>query len=212
VLRDVNFEIMPREVVAVVGLSGAGKTTLLRMIVGAAMRLSAPRFKPDAGQVVVPDNVRVAALLPGELEPEFGGEPLLEHMYRKLGDVVASIEVLNISGLSDAVFYRARFTELSTGQKERAKLASLLAERPNLIIIDEFAAHLDALTAQRVARKLSEIARRHGITLIVATNRPEVLRALSPTKVLYVGYGAVLVKEGAEGLKGKEVGARVGEK
>ncbi len=199
VLRDVDFEIRPREVVAVVGLSGAGKTTLLRMIIGAAMQLSAPRFKPDAGQVIVPDNVRAAALLPGELEPEFGEEPLLEHMYRKLGDVVASIEVLNISGLSDAVFYRARFAELSTGQKERAKLASLLAERPNLVVIDEFAAHLDALTAQRVGRKLSEIARRHGITLIVATNRPEVLRALSPTKVLYVGYGTVLVREKARG-------------
>ena len=195
VLRDASFEIKPREVVAVVGLSGAGKTTLLRMIIGAALGIDSPRYKPDEGEVIVPENVRVAALLPGEMEPKFGDEPLLEHMYNKLGDVVAAIEVLNISGLTDAVFYRARFSELSTGQKERAKLASLLAERPNLIVIDEFAAHLDVLTAQRVARKLSKVARQHGLTLIVATNRPEILKALSPTKVLYVGYGSVLVRE-----------------
>ena len=194
VLRDVNITIKPGEIVAVLGLSGAGKTTLLRMIYGAAIRAGDQKFNPDEGRVIVPSNTRVAALFPGEVEPIFGDEPLLQHMYNKLGDIVAAIEVLNMSGLSDAVFYRAKFSELSTGQKERAKIASILAERPNLIIIDEFTAHLDVLTAQRVARKISKIAREQGITLIVATNRPEVLKALSPTKILYVGYGNVLVK------------------
>ena len=194
VLRDVDLEIKPKEIVAVVGMSGAGKTTLLRMILGAAMSVGDERYRPDKGRVELPENARISALLPGEIEPAFGDEPLLQHMYKKLGDPVASIEVLNISGLSDAIFYRARFRELSTGQKERAKLASLLAERPNLILIDEFTAHLDSLTAQRVARKLASIARKHGITLIVATNRPEVLRALSPDKIMYVGYGNVIVR------------------
>ena len=196
VLRDAYLRIDPGEVVAVVGMSGAGKTTLLRMILGAALGIKEERYLPDSGEVKVPDNVKVAALLPGEVEPKFGDEPLLEHMYRKLKDAVASIEVLNISGLSDAVFYRARFSELSTGQKERAKIASLLAEKPNLLLIDEFTAHLDALTAQRVARKLASIARQHGITLVVATNRAEVLKVLSPDKVVYVGYGSLFVKAG----------------
>lgn len=196
VLRDAYLRIDPGEVVAVVGMSGAGKTTLLRMILGAALGLKEERYLPDSGEVKVPDNVKVAALLPGEIEPKFGDEPLLEHMYRRLKDAVASIEVLNISGLSDAVFYRARFSELSTGQKERAKIASLLAEKPNLLLIDEFTAHLDALTAQRVARKLASIARQHGITLVVATNRAEVLKVLSPDKVVYVGYGSLFVKAG----------------
>ena len=194
VLRGVNLEIEPGDVVAVVGVSGAGKTTLLRMILGATLGIKEGKYVPDNGVVKVPSNVRVAALLPGEIEPKFGEESLLEHMYRKLGDEVASIEVLNISGLTDAVFYRARFMELSTGQKERAKIASLLAERPNLMVIDEFTAHLDVLTAQRVARKLSQIVRQHNITLIVATNRPEVLKALSPTKIVYVGYGNIIVR------------------
>ena len=195
VLKDISLKIKPGDVIVVVGLSGAGKTTLLRMILGAAKKLYSPKFHPDKGKVIVPENIRVSALLPGEIEPDFGDEPLLEHMYNRLGDTVAAIEVLNISGLSDAVFYRARFYELSTGQKERAKLASILAERPNLLVIDEFTAHLDVLTAQRVARKLSQIARKYGMTLVVATNRPEILKALAPTKIVYVGYGNILVKE-----------------
>ncbi len=194
VLRNVSLRIEPGEIVAVVGLSGAGKTTLLRMIIGAAAKIEGEAYKPSEGEVRVPQNARIEYMLPGEHEPVFGDETLLEHMVRKLGDPVAAVEVLNIVGLSDAVFYRARFNELSTGQKERAKLASMLASRPNLIIIDEFTAHLDSLTAMRVARKLGQIARKFKITLIVATNRPEVLNALKPDKIVHVASPNVYVE------------------
>ena len=69
----------------------------------------------------------------------------------------------------------------------------MLASKPNLLIIDVFAVHLDALTAQRVARKLGTIAKSAGITMIVSTNRPEVIKALGPTKIIYVGYGTARV-------------------
>ncbi len=190
VLRKVNLVIEPGEVVAVIGASGAGKTTLLRMIIGATLNIDKEVYKPTEGRVEVPPNTRLEYMLPGEHEPEFGDETVLEHVARKAGgDAALAVEILNAVGLSDAIFFRARFEELSTGQKERAKLASLLASKPNLIVIDEFAAHLDGLTAQRVARKLAQLVRNAGITLIVATNRHEVLRALSPDKLVFVGYG-----------------------
>ena len=191
VLKDVNLVIEPGSIVAVVGASGAGKTTLLRMIIGAIDRNkgSDPMYKPTSGKIEIPGNVRLAYLLPGEHEPRYGSETLLEHIYSKIRNHVAAVETLNMVGLSVAVFYRARFNELSTSQKERAKLASLLAEKPNLLIIDEFTAHLDSLTAQRVARKIGVLARKAGITLIVATNRAEVLEVLNPDKIVYVGYG-----------------------
>ncbi len=184
VLRGVNVEVRPGEIAVVVGASGAGKTTLLRLLAGVS--------KPDSGRVIIPDDARISVLIPGEIEPRFGDEALIEHIYGKTKNIVAAIEILNASGLSDAVFYRAKYEELSTGQKERAKIASLLAEGPNVLIIDEFTAHLDPMTAKRVARKLAKIVREHGITLIVATHRPEVISVLQPDRVLYVGYGGVL--------------------
>ena len=203
VLRDVNLRIEPGETVLVVGASGAGKTTLLRIIIGAVAGIEDEMYKPTSGTVEAP-KAKVGYLLPGEHEPAFGEETLLEHMARKLGDPAAAVEVLNAMGLSDAVFYRARFNELSTGQKERAKLASVLAEKPSVMVVDEFTAHLDKLTAQRVARRLGKLARATGITLVVSTNRPEVIKALAPDKLVLVGYGkAVVVEErGSGGGKG----------
>jgi len=195
VLRNVNITIEPGEVVVVVGASGAGKTTFLRMIIGAADRElgKLPHYRPNEGEVIVPQNVKLKALLPGELEPVFGSETLLEHINMKVNDPATAVEILNMVGLSDAVFYRARFNELSTGQKERAKLASLLADKPNLLVIDEFTAHLDSLTAQRVARKIGSLARKAGITLIVATNRSEIIETLNPDKIIYIGYGTATI-------------------
>lgn len=195
VLRDVNLEIHPGEIVVLAGISGAGKTTLLRLIAGKALLLGETKYILDKGEIELPKNTKIAILFPGEIEPNFGYEPLLQHMYNKLRDIYAAIEILNMSGLSDAVFYRARFNELSTGQKERAKIASLLAEKPNLILIDEFAAHLDSLTARRVARNLGKIARKHNITLIISTHKKEVIDSLAPNKIVYVGYGTVFVEE-----------------
>ena len=189
VLRNVNIAINPGEIIVVVGASGAGKTTLLRLIYGAAKKIDDPKFKPTTGSIVVPDNIRASIMLPNEIEPEFGDESILENIYRKTKDDSLAVEILNRTGLSDAVLFRAKFSELSTGQKERAKLASLLAGKPNLLLIDEFASHLDRLTAMRIAKKLSDLARSAGITLILVTHRVEIIRALNPDKIIFVGYG-----------------------
>ncbi len=198
VLDNVNLEIRPGEVVAVVGASGAGKTTFLRLILGAAGVAEGEQYRPDSGEIAVPGNFVVAALVPGEVEHEFGDGSLLEEITKLTGDVVESLEILSIAGISDAVLYRARIWELSTGQRERARIAALLARRPNIIVIDEFAAHLDPVTASWVARRLSKLSRQHGVTLIVATHRREVLRSLSPDRVLVIAEGRVSEASGAE--------------
>ncbi len=186
IFRDVSFEVEPGSIVAVIGASGAGKTTLLKLILGLD--------KPSGGEIEVDAN-KVVAMIPGEVEPEITDKSLIEQVYEICGDIYVAVEILNKCGISDAVLYRARYTELSTGQKERFRIALCLAQKPSLLLIDEFAAHLDDITAMRVARKISTLSRSSGITLIAVTHRKEVLKALDPDKVLYVGYGGVMVRE-----------------
>ena len=186
IFRDVNFELKPGEIVAVVGASGAGKTTLLKLILGIE--------KPTTGKVEVKAE-RISAIIPGDVEPEISEKSVIEQVYKVCGDIYLAVEILNVCGISDAVLYRAKYKELSTGQKERFKLALCLAEKPSLLLIDEFAAHLDEVTAMRIARKLAEVVRKAGITLIAVTHRKEVISALSPDRIFYVGYGGVLVED-----------------
>ncbi len=189
VLRRVNMTIPPGTVQVVLGASGSGKTTLLRVIYGAVRGLQDPLYRMDAGTIHVPPNARVEALLPGEVEPDFGDAPIAEVLFRLTGDEALTAELLNLVGISDAVLYRAPFRELSTGQKARAQLAYLLARRPNLLLLDEFAAPLDTPTALRVARKLAQLARQQGLALVVVLHRQELLPALDPDAVYVVGYG-----------------------
>ncbi|MEB3760800.1 MAG: GNAT family N-acetyltransferase [Desulfurococcales archaeon] len=193
VLRDVNLDIDPGTVNVLIGISGAGKTTLLRMIIGAVNDIDDPAYRPDEGEIEVPVGAKLSAYLPGELEPKFGDGSLLEEITAITGDVVEALEVLSVAGISDAVLYRAKVSELSTGQKERAKIAALLAKKPNIVIIDEFTAHLDPTTARWVAGRIAKMARQHGITLVLATHRREVLDALNPDKLIQVGYGGIKV-------------------
>lgn len=193
IFRNLSLTIQPKEVVALVGASGAGKSTLLRLLWAAATGDERILARLQSGTIEIPENARVAAYLPGELEPKFGRAPILEVLYELTGDVTMAIEILNVTGIADVVLYRARFSELSTGQKERARLAYLLATQPNLLLLDEFAAHLDSAAASRVARKLAELCREKGVTVVLATHRPEALRALQPDRALVVGHGGVAV-------------------
>lgn len=191
VFRNLSLTLEPKSVVALVGASGAGKSTFLRLLWAAAVGEERILSRLQSGTIEVPPNAKPGVYLPGELEPKFGRTPLLQVLYELTGDVTMAIEILNVTGIADVVLYRARFAELSTGQKERARLAYLLAQRPNLLLLDEFGAHLDPPAATRVARKVAELCREKGITLILATHRPEVVRALSPDRVLLVGHGGV---------------------
>jgi len=149
-------------------------------------------YEPDDGEVILPDNLKLAAMIPGEVEPEIPPyKPIIEILYDVTGDASLAAEILNRSGIADAVLYRSPYERLSPGQKERVRLARMIAEGANLLVIDEFCSHLDPKTAMRVARNFSSMCRELGITALIITHRPEVVDALAPDYMIYVGHGVV---------------------
>jgi energy-coupling factor transporter ATP-binding protein EcfA2 len=196
-LEAVSETIGPDESVVVTGPSGCGKTTLFRALAGFIPSLIRANV---AGRVLV-DGVSILDRDPACLAPSvglvqqdpdaqictlnvweevaFGPENLRlpeEEVITRVDQALAS---LGISHLKD------RGTiHLSGGEKQRVAIASILALRPQVILLDEPTANLDPLAAKGVFDTLQSLKETHGQTLVVAEHRLAPLLPLRPRLVL----------------------------
>jgi ATP-binding cassette subfamily F protein 3 len=174
-LRDFSARMGRGDVVGLVGPNGAGKSTLLRAIVGDRA--------PDAGEIRVPDSVRIAyyrqdlAQVPqdrtlyeiiGDLRPSWGRGPIQGHLGR-----------FGFSG--DSVQRRAG--SLSGGETARVALAMMMLSGANFLIFDEPTNHLDVESIEALEDAIEEF---DGTVLLVSHDRA-LLRAL--TRRMWVLHG-----------------------
>lgn len=170
VLRDVSFVAPKGVVTALVGPSGAGKSTLLRCL----NRLLAP----DTGRIAL-DGEDVAALEPCALRRRVGlvGQtPIMlpgsvrENLTYGLAaaDESLLVRALNEAGL-DAAFLDRPAGELSGGERARVALARALTRGPEMLLLDEPTAALDAAASDHIAATLTTLARA-GLGVVVATH------------------------------------------
>ncbi|HKG02328.1 MAG TPA: ABC transporter ATP-binding protein [Conexibacter sp.] len=172
VLRDVSFAVPKGAITALVGPSGAGKSTLLRCL----NRL----LVPQAGTVAL-DGEDAAALEPCTLRRRVGlvGQtPVMlsgsvrENLAYALADGVPKpaglTRALADAGL-DATFLDRPAAELSGGERARVALARALTRKPELLLLDEPTAALDAAASEHIAATLRSLAHA-GLGVVVATH------------------------------------------
>ncbi|MFG1403338.1 ABC transporter ATP-binding protein [Xanthobacter sediminis] len=173
VLADISLTIAPGEFVCVVGASGCGKTTFLRLVAGLA--------QPDGGEIRVGGR-RVAG--PGsDRGLVFQNDSLLPWR-RVIDNVVFGLEVqglprkealaraealIALVGLSDAAELFPH--ELSGGMRQRVNLARALAIDPDLLLMDEPFAALDAQTREIMQRQLLKIWSTQRKTVLFITHQ-----------------------------------------
>ncbi|MFE3461485.1 ABC transporter ATP-binding protein [Nocardiopsis aegyptia] len=183
-LRGVDLRIERGDFVAVIGGNGSGKTTLCKSFNGLVPHYWSGAF--DGSVAVLGQDTRdltVGALshLVGYVYQDFGNQ-LVRPTVR---DEVAfapvnfgrpdhrerteeAMELLGVAHLAD------RFTwQLSGGQQHLVALASVMALRPGVIVVDEPAAELDPARAELVYAALADLNSRLGTTVVVIEHHAE---------------------------------------
>ena len=180
-LRGVNLEILPKEMVGIIGPSGSGKSTLLGIIGG----LDSPtdgRIEIDGvditrmseNQLTDIRNQKIGfifqffnliptltALENVALPIEFAQMP--KHKpYQRAG------ELLEMLGLGDRLNHRP--SELSGGQQQRVAIARALANDPPILLADEPTGNLDTHAGVNVMQALNTIRDDNGTTVVLVTH------------------------------------------
>ncbi|MEC3862439.1 ABC transporter ATP-binding protein [Mesobacterium sp. TK19101] len=171
VLKDINFEVRPGEVMALLGRSGCGKSTLLHMLAGLTV--------PSQGEVVINGNTvkgpsskwvmmfQAPSLYPWMTVAQNAALGL--RFTRRTFEIATRVpEVLELVELG--AFADRNAQDLSGGQQQRVALARSLATKPELLLLDEPFSALDAFTRRALQRDVRAIARDLGLTMVIVTH------------------------------------------
>ena len=187
VLKQLDLQVQPHEMIAIVGPSGSGKTTLFPLLLGLLHPTGGSAVLTGGGEAldVSPSTRCCFAYVPQDNVIFFGtvAETLRlvrpdapeEALWAALRAACAEDFVRSLPGGLDCPL-RERGGSLSEGQNQRLAIArAILADAP-ILLLDEVTSALDLETEQRV---LENIAALPGKTCILSTHRPSVLSLCS---------------------------------
>jgi ABC-type lipoprotein export system ATPase subunit len=182
-LQGLDLEVMPGEMMAIVGVSGSGKTTLLNILSSLDV--------PSAGKCIVDGNdltrlsqaqrIRYERFTVGHVWQQSGRNLLPElsiqdnvELPQVLGGVDPSRRVRRAQELLDLVglggMGKKRPDQLSGGEQQRAAIAVALANEPKLLLGDEPTGELDSASANEILTLLRTLNRQLGLTIIIVTH------------------------------------------
>jgi zinc transport system ATP-binding protein len=182
VVRDINFSITPGEFAAILGPNGSGKTTLMKLALGL--------LKPTSGRVLlfgvpadrftdwhrvgyVPQRTQATeSRFPASVREvvNFGSysgfDPFAMFKRKKSSERVdEAMELAGVRKLADR-----RVSDISIGQQQRMLIARSLVRRPDLLVMDEPVAGIDAAGEEQFHSMIRRLNRDLGITIVMVSH------------------------------------------
>lgn len=181
VLKGIDIEVAPSEIVSIVGPSGAGKTTLLQLI--------GTLDVPDSGSIIV-NGTDISGLRSDEMAsfrnkhigfvfqfhqllPEFTALenimiPALIGGVREKEARSRAKEILDFLHLSERMNHKPN--ELSGGEKQRVAVARALVNNPSVVLADEPSGSLDTKNKEELHSLFFELRKQFGQTFVIVTH------------------------------------------
>ncbi len=178
VLSDVSFTIRRGEKIALIGKNGAGKSTMAKVLCGI--------LRPDTGNVMV-NGVNASTYSIKELGSKIGyvmqnpNQMIVKDMIFDEVALALKLNGYDEGSIRDRVFDTLKMCglypmrnwpveALSYGQKKRVTIASILALRPDLMILDEPTAGQDYKRYTEIMEFLDTLNREYGVTIVFITH------------------------------------------
>jgi polar amino acid transport system ATP-binding protein len=199
VLKDINADIRPGEIISIIGPSGTGKSTFLRCLnlletpTGGSIfiddvplldkKTDVPKIRQKMGMVFQSFNLYAHLSVLENLT--IGPVKLLGK--RKAEANKKAMELLKIVGLAEKA--NSFPDELSGGQKQRVAIARCMAMEPEILLFDEPTSALDPTMISEVLAVIRHLAK-EGITMVIVTHEMEFARNIS-NRVFYMDEGLI---------------------
>ncbi len=177
ILDGLSLSVGPSEVHALLGTNGTGKSTLAYLIMGCE------GYVPAGGEILfgsaplgplsLHERARLGITMAWQEPVRFEGISVSDYLAIGNGKEDPA-QLLELVGLNPAV-YRARMVDrsLSGGERKRIELASLLALRPKLAILDEPDSGIDMLSTNDIINVIAAF-KRNGCAILLITHREEI--------------------------------------
>jgi ABC-type polar amino acid transport system ATPase subunit len=202
VLKDIDFEVRKREVVAVIGPSGSGKSTLIRCLNALE--------KATSGEIYIHEerlnsslSVKQLSPIRSELGMVFQNFNLFPHMTVIENIIQAPCLVRKMPkdqaiALGEKLLVKVGLAEkrdaypnrLSGGQKQRVAIARALAMQPKALLFDEPTSSLDPELVGEVLKVMRDLAY-EGSTMVVVTHEMQFARDVSD-RVVFMSDGSII--------------------
>lgn len=189
VLKGVNLQLFPGEIVALVAPSGAGKSTLLQ-IAGLLDKPLSGKIFIDGQEIQNESDNQLTMIRRREigfvyqfhhLLPEFSSRenidlPQLANGFPSKDAQRRSNELLDLVNLANRSNHRP--TELSGGEQQRIAICRALANKPKIILADEPTGNLDQNTTLSVFESLLKIVKKTNLAALIATHNLDLAKRM----------------------------------
>lgn len=205
VLKQIEFEVYPGEVLCILGPNGAGKSTTINILTaalgsdsgeitfkGSKIGKKLRSYKQSIG--IVPQDIALYEELSAERNIRFFAS--LYGLHGK--DLNRAVdEALIFAGLNDR--RKDKVKTFSGGMKRRLNIACAIAHRPELVIMDEPTVGIDPQSRNHILASIKKL-KDGGITVIYTTHYMEEVEVIS-TRIIIMDHGSIIAEGTKESLK-----------